>query len=130
MLSAANRRQLSFGVRVLPGTCENITVSVFADNGCSQSSFSENFEYCLDAGLPRCTPVDIGGRVTNLTFSVLPNPTSGNVVLSFENLYADLQGFKNLEGRLFRIYLIFPPVFVLGWGRFSVVFEFFFFDCF
>jgi len=37
---------------------------------------------------------------------------------------------KDPKGRLFRIYLIFPPVFVLGWGRFSVVFEFFFFDCF
>jgi hypothetical protein len=33
-------------------------------------------------------------------------------------------------GRLFRIYLIFPPAFVLGWGRFSVVFEFFFLDFF
>jgi hypothetical protein len=86
VLAAANRRQLSFGVRVLPGTCENITVSVFADNGCSQSTFSENFEYCLDAGLPRCNPFDIGGRAINLTFSVFPNPTSGNVVLSFENL--------------------------------------------
>jgi hypothetical protein len=91
VLSAANRRSWNTAIRVLPGECEILTVRVVADNGCSQSTYTDTFDYCLPAGRPRCTPPIIGGKVIEPILSVFPNPTAHLLNVSVENLNSPIE---------------------------------------
>ena len=90
VISAANQRRWNTAIRVLPGDTEKLTVRVVADNGCSQSSYTDVFEYSLPAGRPRCNP-PVGGRTIEPLLKLYPNPTAFLLNITIENLNSPIE---------------------------------------
>ncbi len=87
---AANQRSWNTAIRVMPGTTEIIMVRVVADNGCSQSSYTDIFEYSLPAGRPRCD-APVGGRTIEPLLKLYPNPTAFLLNITIENLNSPIE---------------------------------------